>query len=267
MSRGETRPRGDAAWQTAVSDAEPRGILIRGYPIQELIGRVGFAEAGFLLLRGRLPSGPERAMFEALLCAILDYPKSPAIETARVVASASGELMPAASAGLLCIGRRIASPQEAGEFLREAWARRDRDGSSFEALAAGMVADARSARRRIPGLGHPSSAADPRAERLRGLAREYRWEGDGIRFYDLIRAELYRQAGRDLPVNVDGMMAAILDAMGFAPLQMAAVAALSFLPGILAQAIEELERGATPRLIPDAAFRYVGPPLRHLDMP
>lgn len=256
-----------AEWQTAVSDADSRGILIRGYPIQELIGRVGFAEASFLVLRGRLPTAQERPMFEALLCGILDYAKSPAVEAARVVASASGQLMPAGAAGLLSIGSRIASPQDAGEFLRDAWARRDREGSSLEALAEEMVAHTRAARRRIPGLGHPTAASDPRAERLRGLAREHGWEGEGVRFYDLVRAALQRQAGRDLPINIDGMLAAILDAMGFTPLQMAAVAALSFLPGILAQAIEELERGATPRLIPDAAFRYTGPPLRYLEEP
>lgn len=257
----------DERWQTTVSDANSRGVLIRGYPIEELIGGVSFAEASFLLLRGRFPAANERAMFDAVLCGILDYAKSPAVEAARVVASASAQLMPAGAAALLCVGTRIASPQEAGEFLREAWTRRARETPSLADLAEQMVSAARVVRRRIPGLGHPKSATDGRAERLRELARRYECEGEGIRFYDLVRAECRRQTGRDLPVNIDGMMAAVLDAMGFSPLQMAAVAGLSFLPGIFAQAIEELETSRSPRLIPDQAFKYVGPSLRHLSEP
>lgn len=255
---------GQARWTTAVSDASAAGILIRGYPVEELIGRIDFAEATFLLLRGRLPEPRERAMFGSLLCAILDYPRSPAVEAARVVASASGQLVPAAAAGLLCIGSRIASPQESGELLREAFARRDREGLSPEALAERLVADARRTRRRLPGLGHPSGR-DPRAERLRELARAHGFDGEAAALYDRLRSELASQGGPDLPVNVDGMMAAVLHAMGFAPREMGAVAVVSFLPGILAQALEELDGSRGPRLIPDGLFQYTGAARRRLE--
>ena len=44
-------------WQTSLIDIEPGKIAIRGYPIQELIGRVRFPDMIWLMLRGDLPSG------------------------------------------------------------------------------------------------------------------------------------------------------------------------------------------------------------------
>src|SRR5205085_6753253 len=39
-------------WSTSIIDIEPGKIAIRGYPIQELIGRLGFPSMVWLMLRG-----------------------------------------------------------------------------------------------------------------------------------------------------------------------------------------------------------------------
>src|SRR3989442_1121760 len=44
-------------WQTALTAIAPNKILIRGYPLDEMMGRLGFAEAVYLLLMGELPPG------------------------------------------------------------------------------------------------------------------------------------------------------------------------------------------------------------------
>ena len=43
-------------WSTEIIDIHPGEIAIRGYPIQELIGNMGFAEMIWLMLRGELPT-------------------------------------------------------------------------------------------------------------------------------------------------------------------------------------------------------------------
>ncbi len=44
-----------AWWDTAIIDIHPGKIAIRGYPIEELIGRVRFPDMIWLMLRGDLP--------------------------------------------------------------------------------------------------------------------------------------------------------------------------------------------------------------------
>ena len=45
-----------AWWDTAIIDIHPGKIAIRGYPIEELIGRVRFPDMIWLMLRGELPT-------------------------------------------------------------------------------------------------------------------------------------------------------------------------------------------------------------------
>ncbi len=45
-----------AWWDTSIIDIHPGKIAIRGYPIEQLIGRVRFPEMIWLMLRGELPS-------------------------------------------------------------------------------------------------------------------------------------------------------------------------------------------------------------------
>ena len=50
----------DPRWRTAITRIEPNKILIRGYPVDEMMGRLSFAEAIYLILRGELPSPVHR---------------------------------------------------------------------------------------------------------------------------------------------------------------------------------------------------------------
>jgi citrate synthase len=43
-------------WQSSLTEIEPNKILVRGYPLDEMMGRLGFAEAVYLLLMGELPT-------------------------------------------------------------------------------------------------------------------------------------------------------------------------------------------------------------------
>lgn len=46
-------------WRTRIIDMKPGEIRYRGYPIEQLIGNVSFAQMIWLMLRGELPeNGP-----------------------------------------------------------------------------------------------------------------------------------------------------------------------------------------------------------------
>src|SRR3712207_8028883 len=60
-------------WRTGISRIRPGEILLRGYPVEQLIGEVSFAEMIWLLLRGDLPSAAQRRLLEAALVAAVDH--------------------------------------------------------------------------------------------------------------------------------------------------------------------------------------------------
>ncbi len=50
----------NAVWNTAVTRIEPNRVAVRGYDIAELMGRVSFGAAVYLILTGELPSPADR---------------------------------------------------------------------------------------------------------------------------------------------------------------------------------------------------------------
>ena len=70
------------------------------------------------------------------------------------------------------------------------------------------------------------------------------------------------RSGRNLPVNIDGMLGCVLTELGFTPVEMPGVAAISFMPGIVAHCVEEVTSPPTLRV---ADGLYTGEPTRHLN--
>src|SRR6185295_8559132 len=74
-----------AWWTTEIIDIHPGKIAIRGYPIQELIGRVRFPDMIWLMLRGDLPTREQGDLLEAALVPGVDHgPHAPSIAIARM---------------------------------------------------------------------------------------------------------------------------------------------------------------------------------------
>jgi hypothetical protein len=63
----------DPRWRTANTRIEPNKIAIRGYPVDELMGRLSFGEATYLILRGELPSRSIGKLFGAVLVSSIDH--------------------------------------------------------------------------------------------------------------------------------------------------------------------------------------------------
>src|SRR4030095_81875 len=74
-----------AWWSTEIIDIHPGKIAIRGYPIQELIGRVRFPDMIWLMLRGDLPSREQGDLLAAAPGPGVDHgPHAPSIAIARM---------------------------------------------------------------------------------------------------------------------------------------------------------------------------------------
>jgi len=92
-------------WRTAIIDMEPGRIVLRGTPIEEIIGRLSFAETIWFLVMGSRIDGPRAALFEAGLVAAVDHgPQAPSIAAARMAATCGIGLQSAMATGLNMLG-------------------------------------------------------------------------------------------------------------------------------------------------------------------
>lgn len=248
-------------WQTRISRVMEGKVIIHGYSHEKLIGDHSYADGVFLTLRGELPTPQESRMIDAMLNSLLDHGfVAASVLAARYAASGNPQLVPGTAAGLLTAGSNTISPQHSAEFLDNAVKMMKDEALSMEETAKRVVAKVRAERRRIPGLGHPTHKGDDfRATKLRAIAEANGFVGDKVRMFEAIHAEFLRSTGKSgICINVDGMLGALMSEMGFRPMQMAAVALLAVLPGIMAHVIEEIEEGKPLRIVRDEDCDYLG---------
>jgi len=246
-------------WTTRISRAESGKIRVRGYPIEELIEHLSYSESAFLLLRGELPDEREAALFDLALRSGMDQQFiSSAACAARYTASAFPDSpIPALASGILASGSVTGSAQEPAAMLIEAagWRLSDEEAA---ARAVDVWLERRSA---VPGLGHPMhKQAEPRAVTLRRIAVEQ----DGWRQHggllDAIESELEGRKGRPIPMNLAGALGALLADLGFDPLVIGGLGALSYSMALLAHISEEVrvarrtQRAAPPVIHPYAHY-------------
>lgn len=245
----------DAApyWSTSVSHVDESDVYIRGYPLRDLIGRLPFSAACFLLVRGRIPTPGEARVMDALLCSVLDYSlQKPGTVAARYCVSGNPSMTAGIATAVLGVGEYTLAPEDAGRFIAETYKGLVRSGEPPAAHAETLVAGLREAKRRVPGFGHPNFRhVDPRAQRLKEIAREGGAWGPACDWYETVHAAFVKAAGKpDLVINEVGMMAAIMAQMGFTPEEMTGIALISSLPGVIAHVSEEMRSGVRIRVVP-----------------
>src|SRR6266511_4261584 len=191
-------------WKTAISQVKPNEILVRGYPIEQLTRLCSFGDVVFLLLRGELPQRDEGKLVEAMLVSVCDHGlASPSADAVRFVASSGVPLQTAVASGVSAIGDVHGGAIEPCAKLLQ------------EAVAQGMNADEVFARfkregQRLAGFGHPVHQRDPRTAVLLALADELKLSGPHAQLARELEEQSERCAGKRLPLNVDGAIAALM---------------------------------------------------------
>ena len=258
----------DRRWRTAITRIEPNAIEIRGYPVDELMGRISFAEAIYLILRGELPTPSMGRLFSAVLVSSIDHGVTPpSTLAARHVATAGAPLRAAVAAGVLGFGAYHGGDIESCMRFVEEGLQLVRRGASFREAAEQVVEGCVTAGRPIPGFGHRIHRSDPRASRLLTMAHELELDGEHVRMIrTLERVVGARPAGANgpLPLNVDGAIAAVCADMGFEPELGNAMFIMARIPGLIAHAHEEQAREAPMRAIDPKEGVYDGPRTRRL---
>jgi len=237
-------------WKTAIVDAGPSHIRVKGHDVIDLMQTASFTDLVFLLHHNRLPSAAERRLVDAILIGVADHgPGAPSCAAARLAASGNRQSPAAAiAAGVLTIGDEHGGAGSGCMELISRGLARVRGGEPMPAAARAIVDEARAAGERLPGFGHRVHAEiDPRVAVLFGLAEQSGLAGDGVRFARTLE-DAVRDRIKPIPLNVDGALAAILVDLGFPSLVGKLLFIVGRVAGVSAEVLEEYTREKPMRI-------------------
>ncbi len=249
----------DLHWKSAISHIKPNEIRLRGYRIDELMGRISFSQAIYLALTGELPSPAVGQLLDAIFVSSIDHGASPpSAMAARTAASSGAPFNAAVAAGLLSINQHHGGAIEDSMRLIQGGMTLAQEGSVQQGAEA-VVAAYRQEKKRLPGFGHRVHTADPRTQRLLEMSSQLGIAGAGVTMLRAIEDAWGEASGKRLPVNVDGALAALLIDLGL-PMELAnTFFMMSRLPGLVAQVHEEKTRERPMRSIHPTDYEYDGP--------
>jgi citrate synthase len=190
----------------------------------------------------------------------------PSAIAARTVATGGAPLTTAIAGGIMTINRHHGGAiEDCMKILLESVAYRRDKGCDAMTAARDKMAEFRAKKIRVPGYGHRIHTDDPRTRRLFALAEEAGVAGEYVEMGQALRQAMKESLGKDLPMNVDGGMAAVLCDLGFPPALGNGFFAISRTVGLAAQVYEEQTRERPMRNIDSKTHEYDGPPERSLD--
>ena len=256
----------EETWKTAITKIEPNKVLLRGYRIDELMGFISFAQAVFLAIKGELPSDEEGKMLDAILVSSVDHGVTPpSCITARTLASTGNPLNAALAGGILAISRHHGGAiEESMRLLQEAVRRKHERKASSRQIASIMVKDYADKHQRLPGFGHRIHTRDPRTPKLFQIASDLGIAGEYVEMATALQDAKGENTGKELSINVDGGIAAVLCEMDFPPELANAFFIMARIPGLVAHVYEEKKRMKPMRNINPRNHEYDGTPERKL---
>lgn len=251
----------DMTWKTAIAEVQVDDVVIRGHRLSELVGSVTYSDMAFLLIRGSLPSDPERATLEAILVSLADHGISPSSIVARTLASCGTPVQASISGALLSIADwHGGSGEEVAKLLTSL---ATADEAALREACSTLVRDRKSRREQVPGFGHPQHTdGDPRARQLLRIATEHGVAATYCTALATLGAVLADATGRESlrQPNVTGAIAGILLDLGFPWTAVRGVVMSARSLGLTAHVVEELEQGNKWRHVSSGDVEYTGPP-------
>ena len=244
-------------WKTSISKADDKGNTIRGYNLEEMISKLSFSEAIYLILRGELPKTNESKMLDAIFVSCIEHSVAPpSIISARTAVSSGNPLNVGVAAGILSIGEHHGGAiEQSARILQQGTKDADE-----------LVRQMKEQGKRMPGYGHKVYTTDPRTRELLVLARKYGIYGEHCRFAEEIESALENSSGRKLCLNIDGAIAAIMSDMGFDWQLGKGIFIIGRTVGIVAHTYEEMTREKPYRRVEDSDIEYDGPEKRDFEV-
>jgi citrate synthase len=248
-------------WKTAITRIQPNDINIRGYALDQMIGKVSFSQIVYLLFKGELPSDNVGKMIEAILVSSVDHGTTPpSVLSALTVASTGATLNASVAAGILAISQfHGGAIEDCMNILLMAMKYKKNNKSSTNEAVKNIIIEYRQNNKRLSGFGHRLHTNDPRTKKLFQLANELDIANEYVEMAKVFEEELEKSLGKRLPLNVDGAIATLLCEMDFDTIFANAFFMIARVPGLVAHIYEEKKRYKPMRKIHPTDVVYDGP--------
>lgn len=249
-----------------ISTEQEEEVIVRGHRLSDLIQNNSYSESVFLMLSGRMPTKGESRTLDALMTACVDHGVTPAAMIGRAFASYGTSIPQAIAGGILLFGDIAGGAGDPlARIMKNAMLAAQPGGGdvtdmTINAVAAGIVKNALEKNGgRMPGFGIPAHATDPRAPALLNVAQQQRSAGVYCRLLVAIEDELKRVKKRAIPINLDGIVAALVMDFGFPDGCAAAFVMIARSYSTLAHHLEEKSQNTRWRHVPQEFVDYTGP--------
>ena len=221
----------------------------------------------FVLFQQRIPSDAEVRVLNAMMVSVIDHSIVASSAVTRIVSASGVPLQASVAAGILTIGDiHGGAGQELSRRLEEWVSQAKRDGVPLREKATQLVRALRETGERVEGYGHPlHPKGDARVDAVIDVAREVDLVGPHLQLALYISEAIQAASGKALPLNIDGVVAALASDLGF---NWRLGRAFIFIPrsaGLAAHAMEEATRERGWRKVASADdIEYDGPAPRPL---
>jgi citrate synthase len=245
----------DLTFKTKVSGHTSKGMKIRGVLLSNLVEEASFVRTLFLSITGHQPSPAEEHILNAVLVASIDHGVQPASGfVPRVVAASGNDILPAMASTLLALGPYHGGAVSAAMKVLLELQSEQKD---KEKKAQQIVLEHKRNKQRVPGYGHPQyTTADPRVTQLFEIARKAKFDIEYCQLARILESALESSTGKQLVLNIDGGIAALLLGLGIKPEAGNALFGLARVAGSIAHILEEQTDGDWVRRLPESAVSY-----------
>ncbi len=131
-------------------------------------------------------------------------------------------------------------------------------GIDFKSASRKIIKQYKDQGRKLPGFGHRIHNNDPRTAKLFSYAEECELDEGWVRLLKGFKSEVNEFLGRELPVNVDGTIAALLLELDIAPELANSFFIMARVPGLVAHIHEEKTLQKPMRRIDPVNHVYTG---------
>jgi len=218
-----------------------------------------------------LGCSPERATaladsLEGIAVACVDHGVTPpSAQATRLAASVRAAYEVAVAHGVGAITDvHGGAGAKAARFFSACAARAEAEGAEPVAVLRAEVRAALAAKRRLAGLGHRVHTRDPRRDALWALVGASGLGGTCVALSKAAEAILLELRGKPLPVNVDGVVGAIVADLGLDAAAAKSLFIVGRVAGLSAHYFEEVSTQPRMRRIDFSAARYTGAERRTL---
>ena len=218
-----------------------------------------FAASVYTLLTGRSPENAgEIALLEGAVVASVDHGVTPpSAQATLIAASVRADFSAAIAAGIGAITDvHGGAGAKAAEFFRACVARAKQENVSLRAATVNVIHERAAASQRIEGIGHRIHQRDPRRDVLWNLAEQMNLAGPSVEVSRIVEDAFEQVRGFRLPVNVDGVIGAIVADLDLEPRLATSLFILGRTAGLAAHYYEESSTQPPMRQIDFAQATY-----------